>query len=104
MAACRHPQERSDVAPDEDRQHLLSPGVVGDLPVDRGNAIIVDGDRAAAWADALTEVAHERAFSAALGQAAARSVASRWTIAHAADAMLAGLRLAVTVRVGANGS
>ena len=70
-----------------------NPGAVGDLAVDGYNAVIVDGHDAATWAAAIARVVGDAELRARLGEAAARSIGSRWTIAHAADAMVAGLRL-----------
>jgi glycosyltransferase involved in cell wall biosynthesis len=77
-----------------------NPGVVGDLAVDGHNAVIVEGHDPAAWAESIRRVVEDAQLRVALGDAAARSVARRWTMAHSVDAMLAGLRLGVELQRG----
>jgi glycosyltransferase involved in cell wall biosynthesis len=79
------------------------PGAVEDLCVSGHNCIVVDEQTPAAWADCLARVVEDRGFRQALGAAAARTVRCRWTVKHAADAMLAGLRLGVLARGGEAG-
>jgi glycosyltransferase involved in cell wall biosynthesis len=69
-----------------------TPGAVADLCVSELNCLIVDNDPDA-WAAALERLAEDHELRMALGEAARRTIASRWTIEHAADAMLAGFRL-----------
>jgi glycosyltransferase involved in cell wall biosynthesis len=75
-----------------------NPGVVGDLPVSGHNALVVDGHDPAGWATAIGTIADDAGLRSALGEAAARSIAGRWTTLHAAEAMLAGLRLGLETR------
>jgi glycosyltransferase involved in cell wall biosynthesis len=77
-----------------------NPGAVGDLPVDGHNAVIVDGHDPAVWAESIRRVVEDDQLQGALGDAAARTVGRRWTMAHAADAMLAGLRLGSELQRG----
>lgn len=69
------------------------PGAVADLCVSEHNCIIVEDGTPGAWASALTRVVEGDDLRRALGAAAERTIHRRWTIAHAADAMLAGFRL-----------
>ena len=78
-------------------------GVVGDLAVDGRNCLIVDGHDPVAWATRDRRLVEDCELRSQLGDAAARSVARRWTIAHSADAMLAGLRLGMEIGRGGRG-
>jgi glycosyltransferase involved in cell wall biosynthesis len=73
------------------------PGAVADLCVPGVNSIVVSSDDPRDWACALTRLVDDDALRFSLGAAAARAVHDRWTIEHAADAMLAGFRLAALV-------
>lgn len=70
-------------------------GAVEDLAVDGANAIVVDGHDPAAWGAAMERLTADPAWATALGSRAQRTIESRWTIGHAAEAMLCGLRLGV---------
>ena len=70
-------------------------GAVDDLAVDEHNCHVVRGHEPKAWADALTRVVEDSELRRSLGENARRTIERRWAIEHAADAMLAGLRLAV---------
>jgi glycosyltransferase involved in cell wall biosynthesis len=75
-----------------------APGAVDDLCVPDRNAVIVGGSEPARWADAITRVLASPDRSAALGAAAAATIRHRWTLEHAADAMIAGFRLGQLTR------
>lgn len=75
-----------------------APGAVEDLCVQGWNAEIVDQPDPAVWAAAISKAIEETERSAALGAAAAMTVRQRWTMEHAADAMIAGFRLAQLTR------
>ena len=47
----------------------------------------------AAWAKAIARLVEDAKLRLRLGQAAAATISARWTLAHAASAMLAGFRL-----------
>jgi glycosyltransferase involved in cell wall biosynthesis len=79
------------------------PGAVEDLCLTGHNCIVVEEDTPSAWADSLAKVTEDEGFRQSLGTAAARTIRSRWTVEHAADAMLAGLRLGVLARGGEGG-
>jgi glycosyltransferase involved in cell wall biosynthesis len=70
-----------------------SAGAVADLAVSRHNCLVVDSREPEAWAEALRTLVEDHELRVALGAAGANTVRRRWTIDHAADAMLAGLRL-----------
>jgi glycosyltransferase involved in cell wall biosynthesis len=72
-----------------------APGAVPDLCVPGTNSVVLDSQHPSAWADALRELVEDRALRLDLGRAAARTIRARWTIEHASDAMVAGLRLGV---------
>ena len=75
------------------------PGAVDDLCVAGRNAIIVDGHDPDRWAEAIRRVVRDPARSAGLGAVAAATIRQRWTLHHAADAMIAGFRLAQLTRL-----
>lgn len=72
-----------------------APGAVADLCASGSNCLVVDGDDPAAWSAALRRLVADPHLRLELGAAAARTIRSRWTIEHAADAMVAGFRLGV---------
>jgi glycosyltransferase involved in cell wall biosynthesis len=71
------------------------PGAIGDIGVDGRNCVVVRRREPKAWADALERIVLDQDLRRSLGENAARTIASRWTIDHACDAMIAGLRLAL---------
>lgn len=75
-----------------------TPGAVCDLAVRGHNCIVLDTHEPRQWAEALVRVVQEPELRAGLGEAAARTIARRWTMAHSADAMVAGLRLGMDVQ------
>lgn len=68
-------------------------GSVADLAVDGVNALVVDDHEPRTWADAIARLVRDHGLRASLGASAQSTIGSRWTTAHAVDAMLAGLRL-----------
>jgi glycosyltransferase involved in cell wall biosynthesis len=72
-------------------------GAVEDLAVNNYNCIIVPGNDPSAWAATVARLVSDKNLRAELGSAASRTIHNRWTIDHAAGAMLAGLRLGVLV-------
>ena len=68
-------------------------GAAADLAVNRHNCLVLDGPDPQLWRNALTEVANDADLRRSLGQNARTTIQRRWTITHAADAMIAGLRL-----------
>lgn len=70
-------------------------GAVDDLGVDGETCLLVEGDDAASWAAALRRLVEEPTLRRRIGTAAARAVHGRWTLDHAAEAMIAGFRLGV---------
>jgi glycosyltransferase involved in cell wall biosynthesis len=78
------------------------PGAVADICVSGVNSLIVAVDDVDEWASALSRVIENHELRLSLGAAAARTIRSRWTIDHAADAMLAGIRLGALI--GRNGA
>jgi glycosyltransferase involved in cell wall biosynthesis len=70
-----------------------APGVAADLAVDGVTCSVVDGHEPARWAEKIEAIAGDAERRRALAAAAADTVSGRWTVEHAADAMLAGLRL-----------
>jgi glycosyltransferase involved in cell wall biosynthesis len=72
------------------------PGAVADLCVSGRNCLLVsDGGDVQEWASAIRRMLTDDHLRATLGENARRSIARRWTIEHAADAMVAGLRLGI---------
>jgi glycosyltransferase involved in cell wall biosynthesis len=72
-------------------------GAAADLAVDGSNCILLTSHDPSAWIEAIKRLALDGDLRRNLGSAGARTVQKRWTIDHAADAMLAGLRLGVLV-------
>jgi len=68
------------------------PGVVDDLCVSGSNCVVVD-DGPKAWATVIARLVDDAALRSRLGRAAADTIRDRWTLEHAAAAMLAGFRL-----------
>jgi glycosyltransferase involved in cell wall biosynthesis len=69
------------------------PGAVGDLAVPGRNCLLVTDHEPASWAAALRRVVEDRSLRQALGKEASATVRRRWTIEHAAGAMICGLTL-----------
>jgi glycosyltransferase involved in cell wall biosynthesis len=78
---------------------IVSPaaGAVDDLAVDGHNAIIVHGHEPAEWATALTLMVDDPTRAAEIGASARRTIEARWTVSHAVEAMIAGLRLGAAI-------
>lgn len=70
-------------------------GAVADLCVDGVNCLVADEDDTDGWTEAVTRLVSDTEVRSTLGESARATIARRWTVDHAADAMLAGLRLAV---------
>jgi glycosyltransferase involved in cell wall biosynthesis len=68
-------------------------GAIADLAVHNHNCLVVEGHEPEVWAAAVSRLVNDPTLRGALGTTAARVIHSRWSIEHAADAMLAGLRL-----------
>jgi glycosyltransferase involved in cell wall biosynthesis len=70
-----------------------NPGAVGDVSVNGRNTLLIDGHRPEAWAAPIERIVLDHDLRRSLGEAASTTISRRWTIEHAADAMIAGLRL-----------
>jgi len=70
-------------------------GAVEDLCAPDVNCLRVDSHEPEEWAGAITRLSDHAGLRASLGHDAAATVAARWTMDHAVDAMMAGLRLGV---------
>ena len=70
-----------------------APGAVSDLAVPGRNCLLADEHTPPAWAASLRLLVEDGALRRTLGEAARATVQRRWTMDHAADAMLAGLTL-----------
>jgi glycosyltransferase involved in cell wall biosynthesis len=68
-------------------------GAVADLCVDGNNCMIVGDHDPDSWAKAIARLATDAELRSGLGVNARATIGRRWTIEHAADAMLAGLRI-----------
>ena len=68
-------------------------GAVDDIGVDGHNAIVLDGHEPKAWAKAIDHLASDPELVKELGARARRTIETRWSVDHAVDAMIAGLRL-----------
>jgi glycosyltransferase involved in cell wall biosynthesis len=70
-----------------------APGATSDLAVHNRNCLLVEQHTPEAWAASLRLLIDDAALRRTLGEAARATVARRWTMNHATDAMIAGLRL-----------
>lgn len=70
-----------------------APGAVSDLAVPNRNCLLTEEHTPQAWAASLRLLVEDAALRRTLGEAAHATVKKRWTMDHAADAMIAGLRL-----------
>lgn len=68
-------------------------GAVPDLAVDGSTCIVVDDLRPESWAEAIKRLSEDEELRSRLGSRAREVIGQRWTIAHSADAFVAGLRL-----------
>jgi glycosyltransferase involved in cell wall biosynthesis len=75
-----------------------APGAVADLCIDRNNCVVVAGHKPERWANVIAELVTDGALRQTLGARARMTIRRRWTIEHAADAMVAGLRLGILAR------
>ena len=73
-------------------------GAVPDLCIPDRNSLVVDGHDPTSWAAAIRRLAGDSKLRTALADEGRQTIARRWTIDHAVDAMLAGLRLGVLTR------
>ncbi len=73
-------------------------GAVADLALSGENCIVVDGHDPIDWAAAIRDLVEDPTRRGAIGHAARQTIARRWTLQHAVDAMTAGLRLGVLSR------
>jgi glycosyltransferase involved in cell wall biosynthesis len=70
-----------------------TPGAVADVGVDGWNCIVVREHSAPLWADAVKRVVLDQDLRLSLQRNAAMTIGNRWTMDHACDSMIAGLRL-----------
>jgi glycosyltransferase involved in cell wall biosynthesis len=75
-------------------------GAVSDLVVNGVNAVFVEDHDPRNWAAAIRRLARDPELRSTLGENARATIRRRWTIEHAADAMVAGLRLGLLKREG----
>lgn len=75
-----------------------SAGAVSDLAVHEQNCLVVDGHAPEDWARAIERIVSDDELRASLGARAATTIRRRWTVEHAAEAMIAGLRLGLLRR------
>ncbi|HEV2724225.1 MAG TPA: glycosyltransferase family 4 protein [Thermoleophilaceae bacterium] len=80
-----------------------SPGAVSDLAVPERNCLLVSTNEAREWAGAIGRLVEQPDLRERLGQAGTATVRRRWTIQHATDAMVAGLRLGLLAAAGPKG-
>ena len=68
-------------------------GAVPDVAVPGSNCLVLDDHEPAAWADAIGRLVDDAELRAALGDSARKTIARRWTIDHAVEGSMAGLRI-----------
>jgi glycosyltransferase involved in cell wall biosynthesis len=71
-------------------------GAVEDVCVDGRNCLLVATHDPNRWGAAIARVAEDSRLRRRLGERARWTIRSRWTIDHAAEAMIAGLALAAS--------
>ncbi len=71
-----------------------APGAVADLALPERNCLVLDTHDPTEWSEAIRQLAGDRHLRSTVGTAARATVARRWTMDHAVEAMTAGLRLA----------
>jgi len=76
-------------------------GAVPDVTVPGHNCLVIGSHEPRSWADAIVRLVGDARLSTRLGDAARRTIARRWTIDHAVEGSLAGLRLGA--RLAADG-
>lgn len=72
-----------------------APGLLADLGVHERNCLTVQDHEPESWARAIERITHDHELRGAMGERARRTVRGRWSLDHAADSMIAGLRLGV---------
>jgi glycosyltransferase involved in cell wall biosynthesis len=70
-------------------------GATEDLCVPEVNCLLVEGHTPGTWAEAIKRLCRDSPLRETLATEAAATIAARWTMSHAVDAMIAGLRLGV---------
>lgn len=75
-----------------------APGAVADLAVAGRNCQVARSHEPGEWAREVRSLVVDGEARARVGAAAAQTVRARWTIAHAVDATVAGLRLGLLAR------
>jgi glycosyltransferase involved in cell wall biosynthesis len=68
-------------------------GAVPDVAVPGHNCLVIDGHDPRAWAEAIARLVGSPELSADLGDAALETISRRWTIDHAVEGSMAGLRM-----------
>ena len=74
------------------------PGAVADLAAPDSNCLLVRDASPEAWTKAIRGILDNPALLRRLGDSARRTIKDRWTIDHATEAMVAGLRLGAFVQ------
>ena len=69
------------------------PGAVRDLAAPGSNCLVVGERSSGAWAEAIRLAVQDGVLRQRLGDRARCTIENRWTVGHAADAMIAGFRL-----------
>lgn len=75
-----------------------SAGGVADLALEGTNCLVIDSVDPEEWASAIERLVLDADLRRRLGEAGARTISRRWTLAHSAEAFLAGLRLAASLK------
>lgn len=73
-------------------------GAVADLTANGINAVVVDGHDPLDWAAAIDAIADDVVSRERMARRARSTIENRWSISHAADAMLAGAAAGVAAR------
>ena len=74
------------------------PGAIGDMGVHGRTCMIVEGHDPEDWAAAIERLVEDRELREGLAERGRDAFEARWTIAHSADAWIAGMRLGLLLR------
>ena len=90
----------------EAMSHGLSPivssavGALPDLVVPSRNCVVVHTNGPEDWASAIACLVTKHELRSAMGSAARRTIARRWTVAHSVEGWMAGFRLGANIGSG----
>jgi glycosyltransferase involved in cell wall biosynthesis len=72
-------------------------GALPDVAVPGLNCLVVNSHEREPWASAISRLVERHELRSALGSAARRTIARRWTVAHSVEGWIAGFRLGAKI-------